>query len=219
MAEAFLARLPKVRRGTLGKEDQNCSICMEDYGTVPCASGTIERAVRLPCNHVFGSECISIWFTPTDGQRGHNTCPACRRVLFQMDPASTETGPFSDNEHDRIHEMFHTAIPVVGLRLSVSSEGVAMALNIANRIHDANMPHVYSPLVIVAVSLYMAGTAMDSPRSLEEIFGEHGVPLVGDSAIGADPSPLIRLCQQARRLMDEPQLPGITQRALQAVLN
>ena len=56
MAEAFLARLPKVGRGILAKEDQHCAICMEEYGTVPSASGVIERAVRLSCSHVVGSD-------------------------------------------------------------------------------------------------------------------------------------------------------------------
>ena len=48
MAEAFLARLPKVGCGMLAKEDQQCPICMEEYGTMPSTTGMFEHAVRLP---------------------------------------------------------------------------------------------------------------------------------------------------------------------------
>lgn len=218
MAEAFLAHLPQVSRAILGKEDQNCPICMEDYGTIPSASGIIERAVRLPCNHVVGSECISVWLTPTHGQRGNNTCPVCRRVLFQIERVPTRTGPWY-TEHMRIHGLLRERILTLGYRLSLSTEAAAVAVGIANRIHDRGLTDDHSPLTVVAVSLYMASSAMDDPRSLEAIFRGHGIPEVEDVEVPAVDRTLIVICQRARLLLDEPLLQGITQSALEAILN
>lgn len=35
-----------------------------------------EDPVRLPCNHIFGQQCIEKWL------RGHDQCPKCRRELL-----------------------------------------------------------------------------------------------------------------------------------------
>ncbi|KAF6230561.1 hypothetical protein HO173_011098 [Letharia columbiana] len=64
MASKFLARLPKVGRGILSKEDQHCSICLEEYGTTPSPNGIIQRAVinaaTTPAPSISLSERIAV---------------------------------------------------------------------------------------------------------------------------------------------------------------
>ena len=88
MAEAFLSNLQNVARGVLREDEQQCSICMQAYGTTPSENGIIERPIRLPCNHVMGSECIAIWVSSSvpGGTVNNNTCPICRQVLFHSTP-------------------------------------------------------------------------------------------------------------------------------------
>ena len=46
-----------------------------EYGT-----DSIDVAVRLPCKHDVGLECISKWLS----QDSRNSCPMCRRVFFHV---------------------------------------------------------------------------------------------------------------------------------------
>lgn len=62
---------PKVPKDDLN--DTACAICHEEY-EIPVHE-LIEYAVRLPCNHVFGSGCIAKWLTD------HGTCPLCRKHI------------------------------------------------------------------------------------------------------------------------------------------
>ncbi|RVE47580.1 hypothetical protein evm_007778 [Chilo suppressalis] len=49
-------------------EDKNCPICLKTF-----KSG--EKAIRMPCNHIFHSTCILTWLNKT------NSCPFCRYEL------------------------------------------------------------------------------------------------------------------------------------------
>ncbi|KAL9071981.1 MAG: hypothetical protein Q9161_003913 [Pseudevernia consocians] len=222
MAAVFLARLPKVGRGILAQEDQRCSICMEVYGTTPSASGIIERAVRLPCNHVIGSECISLWLTPSPSQRSsNNTCPVCRYVLFEASSQETETDDDDDDDDDAWHWQIHVTlrerIHVLGHHLSLSTNVTNMAGHIADRIHDRG-PMNGRPLVAIAAgSLYMASYAMYEPRSLQAI--SRGTVATGMEDIGAD---VIQrtydwLHQYRRRLIHEGLLERVTGRTLDII--
>ncbi|MCJ1423108.1 hypothetical protein MMC29_000989 [Sticta canariensis] len=43
-------------------EKRSCDICRESFGPGPADDGTIpEKPVSLPCNHIFGMDCISDW--------------------------------------------------------------------------------------------------------------------------------------------------------------
>lgn len=187
MAAAFLARLPKVGRGILAQEDQHCSICMEVYGTTPSASGVIERAVRLPCNHVIGSECISLWLTPSPSQRSNNnTCPICRHVLFEAPSPETETDHDSDDDawHRQIHVILRERIRILGHHLSLSTNVTNMGAHIADRIHDRGPMDGWPLVAVAAGSLYMACYAMYEPRSLQAI--SRGIAATGMGDIEAD---------------------------------
>ena len=89
----FIFSLPSVDLSALEPSDRDCSICREPFEeqryhlrsrTVPTNnSGTGERAVRLPCGHLFGSECIVGWLID------NNNCPICRvTVLEHLDEHS-----------------------------------------------------------------------------------------------------------------------------------
>ncbi|EUC45643.1 hypothetical protein COCMIDRAFT_36642 [Bipolaris oryzae ATCC 44560] len=60
-----------------------CSICTEPFSTT-------HQPVALPCQHIFGHNCIKKWLT---GGRGNtNACPTCRHILV---PKSNPRGSFN----------------------------------------------------------------------------------------------------------------------------
>jgi hypothetical protein len=45
-----------------------------------------DSAIRLPCGHIFGLECLRRWFAPrSEMGGGGTTCPLCRRVVYVLD--------------------------------------------------------------------------------------------------------------------------------------
>ncbi|CAD6567925.1 MAG: hypothetical protein ASARMPRED_001190 [Alectoria sarmentosa] len=184
MAEAFLSQLPYVGRGILGQEDQRCSICMEDYGTAPSASGIIERAVKLPCNHILGSECISIWLSaPAQGGGGNNTCPICRRVLFPVQRRPPM--PRWRVEHMRLHTLLVNRCVGISAQLGLDPDVSRMAREIAHVIHDRVRLERFEAdddpaLAVAAASVYMASHLLGDARSLEMI---SSCVDVGDDAV------------------------------------
>ena len=53
-------------------ESDVCAICHDSHA----------RYSRLLCNHVFGKECIDVWFaTLTSNGAVYTTCPVCRCTL------------------------------------------------------------------------------------------------------------------------------------------
>ena len=97
MAQHFLDQLPKVPCGEL-PSDAECMICREKYGTVPSDNGVIEHAVRLPCHHAVGSECIITWLSPDNGPG--NSCPLCRMVFFPNHSHDYDDDYDNDDEDD-----------------------------------------------------------------------------------------------------------------------
>ena len=171
MAEAFLNGLPRVGRGILERQDQRCSICMEDYGTTPAANGIIERAVRLPCQHVFGSVCISDWVSsPVQGGAGHNTCPLCRHELFQIEHPLMSP---SLDEFNRVHTVLEGRCEGICALIGLQDTDVLpLAAWIATVMHDlhplggAEPDEVYA---VAAASVFMASHLMRHGKSVELI--------------------------------------------------
>ena len=90
MAQTFVSQLPTVPKADVVHGDK-CLICHETYDS--------EDAVRLPCGHEFGLECLRIWLSPTHRK---NSCPLCRHELFPAIPQG-EAGsepPADDTEAD-----------------------------------------------------------------------------------------------------------------------
>ena len=166
MAEAFLHQLPCVRRGVLGKSDQRCFICLEDYGTVPSANGIIERPVKLPCSHIMGSECIAIWVSCAAGAgKNNNTCPVCRRVLFENEPLPMSA---SRAEHIRIHTVLMERCVGICAMIELGPDVRHLARWIANREHDRVRLEEQDDRAVVAVaaaSVYMASHVLSNARS------------------------------------------------------
>ena len=54
MAQEFLAQLLRIEN-TVPKDEndaETCMICLESYGSLNSATGSIELPIRLPCNHL-----------------------------------------------------------------------------------------------------------------------------------------------------------------------
>ena len=74
-ARHVVESLQDIDVNSLEPEDRYCTICMEELAVPEPVEGKTETPVRLPCGHVFGKTCITIWF----GE--HCTCPSCRRKV------------------------------------------------------------------------------------------------------------------------------------------
>ena len=77
-AIAFVNSLPVVKPENQQADDNRCNICQDRYW----AGELYEVPVSLPCNHVFGKNCLQIWFSdvPIEGdEKQHDSCPMCRR--------------------------------------------------------------------------------------------------------------------------------------------
>ncbi|CAF9926703.1 hypothetical protein IMSHALPRED_007017 [Imshaugia aleurites] len=78
-ATKFLESLPVVKREILPDDYQTCHICKEDFvdDSNPTVAVKAESPLKLPCGHIFGSECLAKWFLQK------NTCPICRTTHFR----------------------------------------------------------------------------------------------------------------------------------------
>lgn len=89
--ESWLKHLELGNTDHLEEGDRTCNICTLEYG-IPRTELLLsdsksqeeepELPVKLPCGHVFGSQCIKVWFTPAPAGGNGNTCPTCRRKYF-----------------------------------------------------------------------------------------------------------------------------------------
>ena len=70
----YVATLQTVSPTTLGNDeiDKQCVLCRSTYTKDP---------VITPCKHAFCEECILSWLS--EDKANQNTCPMCRRELFQ----------------------------------------------------------------------------------------------------------------------------------------
>mmetsp|Transcript_17475 Transcript_17475/g.25673 ORF Transcript_17475/g.25673 Transcript_17475/m.25673 type:complete len:419 (+) Transcript_17475:260-1516(+) len=58
----------------------SCVICMEDWSVG-------DKAVRLPCNHLFHKDCVVTWLS------SRNSCPMCRKKLQRVTQRGAGTSP------------------------------------------------------------------------------------------------------------------------------
>ncbi len=172
MASTFLNQLRRISISVLAEEDQNCSICFEDYGTTPSDNGIIEHAVRLPCGHTVGSECIAKWVSTSDSA---NTCHLCRHVLFQnQSPRQAED--------ERIpSELVHYCI-IICEQLAFTTPNTArlVAMCIASGMHTLRRVEERNVHAVATASVYMASHLLEDARSLELVAGcVHDVGIEG----------------------------------------
>ena len=81
IAATFLESLPIVKPEDLPENSQTCHICHEDFDDPDAEEA--ELPVKLPCNHIMGSECLARWCN------AHNSCPMCRATLFVVDASQS----------------------------------------------------------------------------------------------------------------------------------
>lgn len=89
-SQKFLRDCAVVDIRDLPPDQRTCNICQEDYA---CEEEG-ERVKMLPCGHHFGALCLDDWLGPQQ-QPNRNTCPMCRRVLFEIDHSG-----WSDDEDE-----------------------------------------------------------------------------------------------------------------------
>ncbi|MCJ1469290.1 hypothetical protein MMC07_007923 [Pseudocyphellaria aurata] len=81
--DTIMTRLPPVDTASLGEREKSCPVCLNDYNRPGSATSSrpseTEHAVRLPCHHVIGRECIRYWL-----QDGNITCPLCRANIHGL---------------------------------------------------------------------------------------------------------------------------------------
>ena len=109
MAEEFLRNLPQVGEAEL-PDGKQCGICQEKYGKVDLHAGAMDVPVRLPCQHIVGSDCIRKWVSPDE--HGKNTCPFCRSVFFAV---SSELQELHDLNNQRIEALYRATLQPPGM--------------------------------------------------------------------------------------------------------
>ena len=80
----FLSNLPNASEEDLAGNNQ-CDICVVEYGSKADDKETAEHAVKLPCGHIIGSSCIKRWICLK------NSCPYCRGQLIKIGMPSVST--------------------------------------------------------------------------------------------------------------------------------
>lgn len=131
--EHFLAGLALINPFELADADRSCSICRVNYGSASKAERfdgaqranriqaskkdlDIDYPVGLPCGHIFGLQCLRIWLSSAADRGGNgNSCPCCRRVLFEPWPLSYE-GDFDILPYDLDDEPFDVTEDYVQLQ-------------------------------------------------------------------------------------------------------
>ena len=161
-------------------EEERCSICLEEYGTLSRETGTIEVEVRLPCNHCTGSACIATWL------KDHNSCPICRLEFFKAQPRPYEDEEDQDDwfDEDEIdaddYDHFHRSGPEITLKeliedycqkLLLTDDIPSLSLCIARKLSDWNQwLQDHTKWCIAAVSIYIASYVSRDPRSPRDIY-------------------------------------------------
>lgn len=102
----LIRKFPSVASDDLPAEDRTCPCCRESY--IPSQgcdyTDTMDIPVRTRCGHTVGSACLKLWLP-------NNTCPMCRRQLFEVDEEVWERtrvvfiDDFIDDEEEFNHWM------------------------------------------------------------------------------------------------------------------
>lgn len=168
MSEAFLYELFQ-QANVVRLEGEKCGICLEEFNTLSREKGTIEVAVRLPCNHIIGSACIATWLRDT------NTCPICRREFFQAQPQpNSEHGIFNDEENE--NEGDPRTIEHLCDDLGLTIETATISRYLIQALTDLpSLAENHSQWCVIAVGIYIGSHITRDPRSPGEVAEIAGV--------------------------------------------
>ena len=135
MPRDFLWQLPKVQN--IAADDNICGVCLDEYRPAEApAPGYIaslismvvgprpapidpesECAVRLPCQHVIGFNCIKRWISPSEG--GHTSCPYVSCPLLNILFSSSSPPTCKQQTGLEIDDTTLLLKPVFKLKLSL----------------------------------------------------------------------------------------------------
>lgn len=89
-AVAFVNSLTSLELDDLPEDKRCCGICGDNY-----LEGEFEEMpLELPCEHVFGKQCISQWFSSIprlDDNLRHDNCPLCRKQYITEKKETIDT--------------------------------------------------------------------------------------------------------------------------------
>ena len=67
----------------LSDHEKKCGICQGIYEEDTTLVGDPEIALRLPCSHFFGADCLRLLFlSRREGGWEQKLCPFCRRTVY-----------------------------------------------------------------------------------------------------------------------------------------
>ena len=188
-------------------KDQKCVICLQEIGKMDPGTGVAESQVRLPCEHVFGSSCITVWL------RTNNSCPLCRRVFFpaygESDSEDTNVqnqeedyedyeweAEEEEEEQEEIEDMLVGNCQNYCFQLSLGSTTIRLAqaiIKIARRMYpfcDAvGTDYDMNAVRLVTMAIYIASHFTGHPRSPREICGvndANGDSIRGEHLVNGD---------------------------------
>ncbi len=88
----------------LPRDRRECDICGINWNEVNAQSGDAYMPVSIPCpaRHVFCVGCIIQWFSTVTADHFNNTCPICRAVVYEPEPALLTPDPDSEEEQGNV---------------------------------------------------------------------------------------------------------------------
>ena len=170
MDEAALRNLPVVRatEEDLAKDgNRECCVCLE-------AQAVGDRATKLPCGHLFHTECVVQWL------RKHGTCPSCRYELKSADAAfekersermAARVPRYRRRELDRLPVRELRALAARGDRVFA---GLTEKADLVKALVDANLVQII-PEEVRQLEETRAAVAAWSIRQLKQLMADVGV--------------------------------------------
>jgi len=95
---------PTIPKNHIPESKNICAICQGSlvlHGEAACQG---RQAVKLPCGHIFGRECIRM-ITTMPAEAARNKCPFCRKD-FSRDHLQEARGFVSDSLRNRVFDLF-----------------------------------------------------------------------------------------------------------------
>lgn len=130
--DTFIDSLTPLSASSVPAEEDICSICISPYDAgwkiddhvgTPAPDACTHAAVKMPCGHYFGYECIKDWLS----QLNTHNCPMCRTSFFPVEEtellARLQAEEFA--EYDQLYAQ---------LRIEVEPHREFYALNIQRTI-------------------------------------------------------------------------------------
>ncbi len=171
----FLRELPRVALEDVPSDSCKCPVCQIKYLEEDSDSGYTEHPIMLPCNHIIGRHCLTMWLKPTPGGNA-NTCPLCRLKLFEPWPAPAESETSEDDETENVEPLDNN---IARLSISIAREhGYALGPYLGH-IEDKDA----RPLELRRIAAHRRAVSLHEADLYIDLQGM-GLDLAGDLAPG-----------------------------------